>query len=558
MQMELKKSYKELEEELYEIRLQLEEANDTIEAIRTGEVDALVVKGEAGHQLYTLKSADQTYRMFIEKMNEGAITINKQGLILYCNSRFASMVEMPLAKVIGLPILDLVPEAYRQTFTEAIDKAWHRESKGEISLLKNNGQPAPFLFSLGTLNLDGGTVLSIVVADLSLQKETEKQLKSKNEQLQRSNAHAENLNNDLEHKVKERTQELLVSREHFKFLADNIPVIAWTALPGGEINYFNKRWYEYSGFNEGSFVFDEWIEVVHPADRLKAIEAWKAAVDTGKPFKTEYRFRRAADDMYRWHYGHALPYKNEHNQIIAWFGICTDIDYQKKELEMKDEFISMVSHELKTPVTSIKGYTQLLMLMMQREDGRDSMNGYLSTMNNQINKLTRLITDLLDATKSHSGQLQFDEEAFDFNALAKEIVGEMQLTTNHHHIRVQLGPDITVTGDRNRIGQVITNLISNAIKYSPDSDDIIVTSKSHDGQLIFCVKDFGIGIPKAQQSKLYTRFFRVINNQNAAHTFPGMGLGLYISRNIIEKHKGNMWVESEHGTGAEFYFSLPL
>lgn len=554
--MELQKTYKELEEELAKISLQLEEATDSIEAIRSGQIDALIVKGENGNQIYTVKSADQTYRMFIEKMNEGALTLNIDGLILYANSRFAQMVALPLSKVIGHPFIQFVPDEFKNVFKQSINIGWQAHSKGEIVLQKSDGNCIPFLFSLSTLELDEGTALNMILTDLSEQKEGEQRLKESNDRLLQANSYVEKMNNELELKVKERTNDLLISRENFKFLADNIPVIAWTALPDGAINYFNQRFYEYAGVDASEFFMNDWMQVVHPDDRQKTAEQWQHAINTGEPMDIEYRFKYAPDDSYHWHYGKGLPYRNEEGAIVAWFGTSTDIELQKKELEKKDEFISMVSHELKTPLTSLKGFTQLLMLTTKQNNNAVA-DGYLATMNNQINKLTRLIADLLDITKSKAGELQFDNELFDFNILVKEIAGEMQLTTIKHSIVLSLNRSVQVNGDRDRIGQVITNLVSNAIKYSPAADKIIVSTTVENEFIIFCVQDFGIGISRLQQTNLYSRFYRVLETSDA-HTFPGMGLGLYISKNIIEKHNGKMWLESEPGKGSKFYFSLVI
>ncbi|MEO7490944.1 MAG: PAS domain S-box protein, partial [Ferruginibacter sp.] len=481
--MELQKTYKELEDELAKISSQLEEANDSIEAIRSGQIDALIVKGENGNQIYTVKSADQTYRMFIEKMNEGALTLNIDGLILYANYRFAEMVALPLSKVIGHAFIQFVPQAFKRLFTESINNGWNTHSKGEIVITRSDGHCIPLLYSLSTLELDEGTALNMILTDLSIQKEGEQRLKESNDRLLQANNYVEKMNDELEQKVKERTKDLLISRENFKFLADNIPVIAWTASPDGIINYFNQRFYEYAGVTTSEFFMNDWMQVIHPDDREKTAEHWQRAINTGESMDIEYRFKYAPDNSYHWHYGKGLPYKNEDGHIIAWFGTSTDIELQKKELDKKDEFISMVSHELKTPLTSLKGFTQLLMFTT-RQAKNTLVDGYLETMNNQINKLTRLIADLLDITKSKAGELQFDNELFDFNELVKEIAGEMQLTTIKHTIALNLSKSVGVNGDRDRIGQVITNLISNAIKYSPAADKIVVSTHMDKNKII--------------------------------------------------------------------------
>src|ERR1043165_630854 len=170
--------------ELEELRLQLQEANETINAIRTGQIDALVVSTEAGPQLYSLKSADHTYRAFIEKMKEGAVTLNKEEIILYSNSQFASMVNLPLSKVIGLPFSQFIPDRCKEDFNALIQSGWQSDSKGEILLKNSSREIIPVLLSFTSLQMDEGTTLSVILTDLSVQKETQNQLKTKNGQLE--------------------------------------------------------------------------------------------------------------------------------------------------------------------------------------------------------------------------------------------------------------------------------------------------------------------------------------------------------------------------------------
>jgi len=190
-------SQQDLLEELESLRMQLQEAQETIEAIRTGQVDALVVQSDDGHQLYTLKSADQTYRVFIEKMTEGAVTLNHEGLILYCNSQFASMVNLPLSKVIGLSFESFIPHENRQEYEKLFDKGWEEDVKAEFTL-KQDGTQVPVQLSLTTLELEEGRALSIIITDLTMQKITQQQLRDNNIQLAEINAALEVSNHDLQ------------------------------------------------------------------------------------------------------------------------------------------------------------------------------------------------------------------------------------------------------------------------------------------------------------------------------------------------------------------------
>jgi len=533
------------------LRQKLDEANDTIDAIRAGKVDAFIVKDKEGHRIYTLKSADQTYRVFIEKMIEGAVTLNKNGIILYSNSRFASMIHISLSKIMGSYFQQYVSVESTAVFNTLVEKGWKEECKGEISLISDNGKVIPVLISLTTLELDEGTALSLILTDLTSQKNIEKQLREKNEQLEAAKLFTEKLNNELELRVKERTNELLASREHFKFLADTIPVIVWTAKPDGDFDYFNRQWYDYTGLTFEESKGNGWQSVLHPDDLQNVVNEWNRCALSGQPFKFEERMRNARGKYFS-HISNALPFKNSEGEIIAWFGVCTNIEDQKREMEKKDEFISMASHELKTPVTSLKAYTEILMMNLKPQENEGAIS-MLRKMDKQIDKLTSLIGDLLDVSKSKSGQLNFSFEKIDLNELMHEVTGIIQLSSSKHKIELHLSDTQIIKGDRNRLGQVIANLLSNAIKYSPNADKIIVSSVNSKDQVKICVKDFGIGIPLSEQSKLFSRFFRVSNN-----TYPGLGLGLYICNEIIHRHSGTMEFQSEEGKGSMFCFTLPV
>lgn len=196
--MDATKTYEQLQRENNELLWQLEEALETLNAIRTGQVDALVVKGpNAEHQLYTLKTADQSYRVFIEKMNEGAVTLNEQGIIVYCNTMFASVVGLPISKIIGLSFDTLVPHDCLETYHDIFQRGWKEDCKTEISLLNEEGR-VPCQLSVTTLQLDEGNTLSVIVTDLTFQKDIQRLLKQNNQKLTAINTELETSNHDLQ------------------------------------------------------------------------------------------------------------------------------------------------------------------------------------------------------------------------------------------------------------------------------------------------------------------------------------------------------------------------
>lgn len=231
------------------------------------------------------------------------------------------------------------------------------------------------------------------------------------------------------------------------------------------------------------------------------------------------------------------------------------IQKETQELVYKrDEFFSIASHELKTPVTSLKAYTQLL-LMDATGSGDLQREKMLQRMNAQMNKLTVLINDLLDISRLQNGKLVYNLHTFEMKQLVTEIIDEIEPTSED--IKFVFNPDTNalVNADHDRIGQVLNNLLINAIKYAPDTKKIIITLVRKDNYIVCSVHDFGSGIIPDEYEKIFERFYRISGHNK--NTYPGLGLGLYISKEIIEKHGGEIWVESEKEKGATFFFSLP-
>jgi signal transduction histidine kinase len=220
----------------------------------------------------------------------------------------------------------------------------------------------------------------------------------------------------------------------------------------------------------------------------------------------------------------------------------------------KDDFLSVASHELRTPITSIKAYSQLL-VNTYRDSKDDFLKNALAKLEIQANKMTKLVTDFLKLSKIESGKLQLIKETFCLNDLVNEIADDIQLVSVNHKIIVKESERTNVVADRERIAQVIANFLNNAVKYSPGAEQIIVEIKPCKNHIAVSVTDKGVGVDPKEQQKIFERFYRVKSNGHIP--FSGFGIGLYISAEIIHRHHGEIGVNSEEGKGSTFYFTLP-
>ena len=234
--------------------------------------------------------------------------------------------------------------------------------------------------------------------------------------------------------------------------------------------------------------------------------------------------------------------------------LLEEIEFRKEAERKKDEFISIASHELKTPLTSIKGYIQLLERSIDKGD-IPTVKNRLYKVQDHIEKLNILVADLLDISKIESGKLKFNKKYFAIDPLLDNIIEVMQ--QSHPDFKIVKTESVceNVFGDEMRIEQVIVNFITNAIKYSPGTHEIQIFSRLCDGEIYIAVKDFGIGMSKEHQQKVFGKFYRV---EETSERFQGLGIGLFICQQIIQRHKGTIGVKSAPGKGSEFYFYLPL
>ncbi len=352
-------------------------------------------------------------------------------------------------------------------------------------------------------------------------------------------------------------QEQLVreNEERFKALVQNSFDVITVFNYDGTITYQSdsiKRVLGYAAKERlGQNLFDDTL--VHPEDREIERKLFEKCIEQPYQYvQGELRMKHKDGTFRIMEVGciNLLQNSSIHGIIKNY----RDITERRAIEKQKEEFIGVASHELKTPVTSIKAYAQILHdTLLEKKDNVSA--DLLLRMDHQIDRLTSLIKDLLDVTKITEGQLILKHEEYDLNQLITEVAEDLQMTTRKHTIVKELGEVKPITGDKERTAQVIVNLLSNAIKYSPSADKIIIRTSGSEEGVTVCVQDFGIGISKEMQKNLFKRFFRVTDETTS--TFPGLGLGLFIATEIVRKQKGRIWVESAPNKGSTFCFYLP-
>ncbi|WP_207535645.1 PAS domain-containing sensor histidine kinase [Desertivirga arenae] len=349
-------------------------------------------------------------------------------------------------------------------------------------------------------------------------------------------------------------KKLQESEAQFQLMANSIVQMIWVTDPQGMHEWYNQRWYDFTGASIEETEGEGWSSMFHPDDRERAWEKWRYSLSTGHPYEVEYRLRKKTGE-YVWVLGRAEPIFNSEGKITRWFGTCTDINEQKKLQKQKEEFISIASHELKTPLTSLKASLQIMQREFNKEEHlKPILTKMLKSSNVHADKLSRLVNDLLDVTKIDQGQLVLNKTSFILRDLAKSCSETIQLGTS---VNIELSGDLDVEvfGDYQKLEQVLINLLSNSIKYARTSEKILICAERINDFIKVSVEDFGPGIPKEKQEHLFGIYYRA---DPGGHQYSGLGLGLYICSTIVENHGGLIGVESELGKGSTFWFTIPM
>lgn len=361
--------------------------------------------------------------------------------------------------------------------------------------------------------------------------------------------------NDID-KLKKFEAALAESEQKFRQLANNLPQIIWTVNPDGFTDYYNDRWYEFSGEPIGTLDSNIWKRIVHQSDLDGMISRWLNSFQAGTVYVDEIRMWDQVTKSYRWYLSRAIPIKDSTGKVIQWVGTSTDINDRKisseelkRILRMRDEFLSIVSHELKTPVTTLSMSAQMLNLfhgekLAKIADGEKIVNG-IGQIEHQVYRLNHLINDMLDVTRIRSGKLYLNREELELSEIIREALAREGMNAE---LDLEKVPGFW---DRPRIEQVITKIIEHASRYC-QGNPVSISLHEENGSAIILVLESGTGIPTEEIQQIFEPFEGL--------TFSGQasGIGLFIVKEIVKAHGGTLDVRSVPGTCTEYVVSIPV
>jgi PAS domain S-box-containing protein len=389
---------------------------------------------------------------------------------------------------------------------------------------------------------------------------------------------------------KKAEQALRESDEQFRQLADFVPQMVWTARPDGFLDYYNKQWFEYTGFDVG-YGDDSFLPILHPDDAQACMQAWYDSVSTGEPYRIEYRFRdKSNPGSYRWFLGKASPIRDKENRIVKWFGTCTDIhdtrmiaeDLEKRVAErtreLKDsnaalkrsnaeleQFAYIASHDLQEPLRKIKTYTGRL---LEKNNGLldEVSKSYFDKIISSTERMTGLIKDVLDYSRISNLDEKFVKT--DLNRVMRDVTSDFDLLITEKNAAIECRSLPEIEAIPLQMHQLFGNLMSNALKFtikgiSPriniSSRNLTLEESAHmpDPGLAYCeivFSDNGIGFQQEYSEQIFVIFQRL----NERHKFSGTGIGLALCRKIASMHKGEIFAVSSENEGASFHVILPI
>jgi PAS domain S-box-containing protein len=536
--------------EILELRLRLEEAEDTIRAIRGGEIDAFVISGDDHDQVYTLESADRPYRLFVEQMIQGAAMLDSAGIVLFCNGSFAAMLEQDRTRLIGTPLSQLVRPSSRSPYDTLFLPGSNAARQAEVAFERSHGIAVTALVTASRLPNDD-SLTCLIVSDLTEQRYYDRLARA------------------------ERTLQLALD-------AAVATVFTWDIATDQVRRLYDRRLTQVATTADTSETFESFVSAVQHEDRAGLVAAVELALAGAGDYRAEYRMNEI-DGSTRWLSERGRVEFDAAQEPVSLSGLSIDVTERRlaeenlrrahAELESrvtertadleaamraKGDFLANMSHEIRTPMNGVIGMADLLldtqMTGLQR--------GYAETIRTSGDALLTVINDILDLSKIEAGKMRLELTNFDLGTVMEEVAELLAPRAHEKGLRMtcRLDPRIPVEliGDPSRIRQILTNLAGNAVKFTERGEVNLEAQLVHElsGQVTVrtLVTDTGIGVPPDQRDIIFESFTQLTSGSSRKHG--GTGLGLTICRHLVTLMNGTIGVESDRDEGSTFWFEL--
>jgi PAS domain S-box-containing protein len=520
-------------------------------AILTGVLTALLGLAAVGAFVYLLQRHLQAraqdaaaifeqrekFRTTLASIGDGVITTDTAGRVTFMNPVAQALVGRSLQDANGMTLTEVFNIVNEHTRETVDNPALRALAEGAIVglanhtlLISTSGAETPIDDSAAPIRSEQGEVSGAVLVfrDVSERRRTEKRIHE--------------------------------SEEQFHTLADSIPQLAWMAQPDGKIFWFNKRWYEYTGTEPGEMEGSGWQARYEPVELPGLLETYQAALGRRESWEGVFSLRRH-DGVMRRHLSRAVPLLDDEGKVVRWFGTHTDITDRLQMEEtlkladrQKDQFLAMLAHELRNPLAPIRNALELL----TPETDAETAQWAKQLMLRQVQHIVRLVDDLLDVSRVMRGKIQLRKEPVEVSSAIRHAVEEAKpvIDGQEQELTISIPSEpIWVQADPNRLSQIVSNLLTNAAKYTDKKGKIWLEVQQNDDQVEIAVRDTGIGIASDMQERIFEPFVQATNTLDRSRG--GLGIGLALVRSLVELHDGSVRVRSQGlGQGSEFLVRL--